>query len=384
MALRLRRGTNAQRQLITPSEGELIYVTDTTEIWVGDGTTLGGIRITGEVVNTLAALNDVDASLPDDGDILQYDTATGDFIAGELPLDDLTNVNTTGITDGQVLAWDEAAQSFIPANNATSDVFVGDVIGSVYADDSTQVIDGLTGEFVADINSRSLRTKEGLNIIANHPDVEVAPGSKMFLAEGYIGGGAGEGAGLGISIKGARGSYPNPNSVVEPGDSLMDIVSNGYDGTAFQPTAAIKLGVDKYKTVSSSGVPGRIIFATYKETGGFGLDTVMVYTSDGRLSIGAGDAPTAKLQVQGTGKFSGDVEAASFKGSLMMDDSTTIVDGITGTVAATGWVQFGSYSDAEITLVDPVNGMVYYNSTDNRFRGYQNGGWINLDDGTAG
>ena len=39
MALRLRRGTNAERQLITPAQGELIYTTDTKALYIGDGTT---------------------------------------------------------------------------------------------------------------------------------------------------------------------------------------------------------------------------------------------------------------------------------------------------------------------------------------------------------
>ena len=42
MALRLRRGTDAERQLITPVAGELIYTTDTKLLYVGDGSTVGG------------------------------------------------------------------------------------------------------------------------------------------------------------------------------------------------------------------------------------------------------------------------------------------------------------------------------------------------------
>ncbi len=42
MALQLRRGTDAERKLVTFAEGELIYTTDTKKVFVGDGTTLGG------------------------------------------------------------------------------------------------------------------------------------------------------------------------------------------------------------------------------------------------------------------------------------------------------------------------------------------------------
>jgi Major tropism determinant N-terminal domain len=47
MPLQLRRGTDNGRLSITPVTGELIYVTDTKQVFVGDGTTVGGIPIGG-------------------------------------------------------------------------------------------------------------------------------------------------------------------------------------------------------------------------------------------------------------------------------------------------------------------------------------------------
>lgn len=49
MALKLRRGSEAIRGTITPAEGELIYTQDTKQVFVGDGSTLGGIRVTSGV-----------------------------------------------------------------------------------------------------------------------------------------------------------------------------------------------------------------------------------------------------------------------------------------------------------------------------------------------
>jgi hypothetical protein len=42
MSLKIRRGTNAERLNIIPAEGELIYTTDTKNLYVGDGLTVGG------------------------------------------------------------------------------------------------------------------------------------------------------------------------------------------------------------------------------------------------------------------------------------------------------------------------------------------------------
>lgn len=47
MALKFRRGTNAGRTAITPAEGEPIFTTDTKQLYIGDGTTAGGVAVGG-------------------------------------------------------------------------------------------------------------------------------------------------------------------------------------------------------------------------------------------------------------------------------------------------------------------------------------------------
>jgi hypothetical protein len=56
MALKIRRGSDTVRQTITPSEGELLYTTDTKKIFVGDGATLGGTEVSGVNVGTTNAI----------------------------------------------------------------------------------------------------------------------------------------------------------------------------------------------------------------------------------------------------------------------------------------------------------------------------------------
>ena len=123
MALKIRRGTDAQRLLIIPQEGEIIYTTDTKELYAGDGVTVGGNLITGSVANSPAALTrDLDLDSYDiigAGDINITGTVTADF-----------NGNLVGDVVGNV---------------------VGDVVGSVFADDSTPMLDAINRRLTSDI-----------------------------------------------------------------------------------------------------------------------------------------------------------------------------------------------------------------------------------------
>jgi len=46
------------------------------------------------------------------------------------------------------------------------------------------------------------------------------------------------------------------------------------------------------------------------------------------------------------------------------------------------FLQFGQLSTSERDALAAENGMVIYNTSNNKFEGYQNGVWINLDDGS--
>ena len=51
--VQIRRGTNAENAAFTGQEGELVYTTDTKDLYVHDGSTAGG-----QVVGSLAAIAD--------------------------------------------------------------------------------------------------------------------------------------------------------------------------------------------------------------------------------------------------------------------------------------------------------------------------------------
>ena len=476
MALRLRRGTDAQRQLITPTEGELIYVTDTTELYVGDGTTLGGIRITGEVVNTITALNDVDAALPQDGDVLVYDSATGDWIAGELPLGDLSDVDTTGILDGQVLAWDATSSSFTPSNNIGGDTstFVGDLVGSVFSDDSSIVLDSInrtlnidsifalgavdagsiispsiTGDVTGDVTGNVTGNVEGdvkgsvfsddssvildaINRVVNADSIfalgAVDAGSitAPSITGNVVGNVTGDVVGnvtgdvtgnlTGTVVGDVTGDvtgdlfgniYAEDSSLLVDRENLEfigDIQSDG-NSSFFNITAQPNISSDDpvFKLISetNTGTFGNpIISINNHHAGTYGQEITF------SRSAGTSASPLAASSGDYVGSLTFRVHDGSDYTSLaaihVVADAVTGIDDVEskidfytrdGAIASeyeialtlrhkgavfTGYVQFGSYTTTERDALTAANGMVIYNTTLNKFQGYENGAWANL------
>jgi hypothetical protein len=54
--IQIRRGVEAQRSAITPDVGELIFTTDAKQVYVGDGSTAGGVLVTVPYANVVVKL----------------------------------------------------------------------------------------------------------------------------------------------------------------------------------------------------------------------------------------------------------------------------------------------------------------------------------------
>lgn len=398
MPLRIRRGTNAERLTITPAEGELIYTTDSKRVYVGDGTTTGGVELTAEAsidnLQTNLNLNNFDiigtGNININGDVTVSGNLNGTFsgsvtgdIVGSLFADDSTTLVDAltgthyGLFDGNLLGnvtgnvvGDVTGNVF---GNVTGNVtgnllgdlignvdgnLVGDVVGSVFANDSSLLIDGITG------------THYGVF------DGEVYLSNTAYLKDNVV------------NIFPIASSSENEVKIInEDSRSILKLSKHSVNDLSLSNTDLGRIIFEREDPIN--GMVNAAIITGRTEELIFGHDSNGAYNptryfrwQNGKLAIGKLTALTT-LDVAGDGSFDGTLTAAAFKGSIVGDDSTTIVDGINGTITATGFIQFGSYTDAEIAEITPSNGMVYYNTTDNKFRGYQNGAWINLDDGSA-
>lgn len=150
MPLRLRRGNDSERQSITPQEGELIYVTDTKELWAGDGITQGGIKVTGNIPESLNDLSNVDLSVaPQIGQVLKWNGTA--FVASN----DI-DTDTAGIVEGSNYRINILGSDSTVILDTESQTFNGDVTGSIFGDDSTILVDSVNSKIVGDIESASI------------------------------------------------------------------------------------------------------------------------------------------------------------------------------------------------------------------------------------
>ena len=106
MALKLRRGTDSQRQLITPADGELVYATDTKKLYIGDGTTAGGnpVDTAGTALGSNLSLNNYNltgtGNINIDGNMTLTGNITADgnlTLGGNLTVGD-ANTDTLNLT----------------------------------------------------------------------------------------------------------------------------------------------------------------------------------------------------------------------------------------------------------------------------------------------
>jgi hypothetical protein len=252
MPLQIRRGSTAQRLTITPLSGELIYDTTTGELFVGDGVTPGGAVTTG-------------VSLED----------ARDAAAGLL---------TSGVHSGITFTYNDALDRI----DATVTIggtgpFDGDINGSVFADDSTILVDGTEGGAIrgkldssAPLNVNQVISTSGsglIRLLGNHllggdvetnmpvrikyPDgefpVESLDGFSQIVHANVINGPV-------INFVHTRGTAAAP-LVSQVFDSLGAISFIGHDGVNLAPGATITCGVDSTPT-NPNNVAARIRIAT--------------------------------------------------------------------------------------------------------------------------
>ena len=402
MALRLRRGTDLERIGVVFAEGELVYSTDTKRLFIGDGVTAGGvpvsdiisdqspqlgasldlntydivgfgnINVNGDITatgtltvpniitdvqgsifgddssplvdgvnsrlvlenNILADIGNVSVFPPVSGNFLKY--ANNQWQPFEVVLNDIDRVNITDPSANDLFIYDGSNWINSPLTgdfigNVTGDVtgnltgdVIGDIVGSVYSTDgSTLLLDAFTNTFIGDARLDTVTISTGLVCEAEVPGefnanlVGNDDNSVIRLSRKFV-------------------------STLETDITRLGIIKfSSVDVTNNQTTHGQIDGRKGYIWLSSS------LAANYVDT----TNTAHLFLDGSNGCIGVGK------------------RSASFK--LDVD----------GEIVSTSYIQFGNLTTTERNNLTALNGMVIYNTTNNKFEGYQNGAWINIDDG---
>lgn len=331
MPLQIRRGTDIERLTITPAAGELIFASNTGRLYVGNGVTVGGVLATG------------------------YNA--------ENAQDDVAPMFVSGTHTGISFVYDDAA---IPSTiNATVDlsnyqgVIRADAFkGSVFADDSTMMIDGLTAKF-------NLDGTVSTNIV---PDVDVAYdlGSATFrFRDLYLSGssiklGAATitatgtavnlpaGSTIGGSAIGIPGGDLNVNIVADDSTVIVNTVTEvvtaqgGFVGNVTGNVTGVVTGTAGSSLVGNvtgvvTGTAGSSLVGNVtgniSSSGASSFASVDINSGTiDNTSIGVTTPTTVRgTVITATIGFNGNIQGNVFgdvKGSVFADDSTLLVDGV--------------------------------------------------------
>ena len=353
MALQIRRGTDAERTAgggVMFAEGELIYVTDTDALYVGDGSTAGGVKLTdnaGAVLGTYITADTINSTL----DLQQNLDLNGNNVIGTGNIDITGNINATGnivaggnidigdadtdtltisakvdsgITPETDTAYDLGTASLrwrnIYANGATIDGQVDAVAinADVVADNSTVMVDASANTFTGDLTGSVTGDTAGTHTGAVVGDVT---GDTTGYHTGDVKG----------SVFG-NDSTPIVDAVANTlnGNLTGDVTGNVAGNVTGDHIGQVKGSGGSAVLAPNTGPADAVISAfdinaTGTITGGLTGDVLGNLTGNA-----AGDhTGTFAGVLTATGTLDGDVT-----GSIFADDSTLLVDAVAGNIPA--------------------------------------------------
>jgi len=372
MSLRIRRGTDAQRQQITPDEGELIYTTNTKKLFIGDGIVAGGINIGSALAGT-GLVFDIGTqtlqvtSVPGGSGIASVSADLNPALGGNLSLNNknITGTGTIGIVGtmyaSQGLGGDLALNTHningtgnisitgnlsVTGLGADLNLNTRNITGTGNITTSgTLSVTGLgadlslnghningTGNIttngnitatsvatsILSISSNSINTSTSSTIVTN-------TNPTTLLIKGFTdGNGIAGGIETGIHLETSRGTLSSPTST-QAGDSLGRVTFDGRTGASTTVTAAAVIASwDATANLSDANPASTLFFFT---NGGSNKTNTAVLTSRGNFY--------APLLTPGSYAGSGaypSMVGSTIAGSIIYDSSTNHWMGWNGTI----------------------------------------------------
>ena len=308
MALQIRRGTDAERTAgggVIFAEGELIYVTTTDALYVGDGSTAGGVKLTddaGAVLGSYITADTINSKL----DLQQNLDLNGNNVIGTGDINITGNINATG--------------NIVAGGN----IEIGDA-GTDTLTISAKVDSGITPETdtAYDLGTASLRWR---NLYANGATIDgqvdaVAINADVVADDSSVM--------VNVSNNIFTGAFSGNVTGNVLGDLTGDSAGTHTGDTAGTHTGAVVGNV-------TGNIVGNVTGDVTGDVKGSGAQTVLAANtgpSDAALSVSTVTATTLSGTLTGnvTGNTAG-YHTGDVKGSVFGDDSTVIVDAVNNTL----------------------------------------------------
>lgn len=332
MSVRLRRGTNAQRLTITPLSGELIYTTDTKEVFVGDDTTVGGKAVTAftnqqaeSVLKTAFSTSDLIVNNTHSGIGFTYNSVTNRLTA-VVTTPGFSNISVQGQeniaanTPGDTLTLVSGNNIVLTSNSISNTITVDSLALTTVSQDTAPTLGG-----VLNLNSHSIVGQGSINIsgaissnaavlsdtigsdsTVNRAGISIRTNDSIGSASDLltIDSAIDYTQGRSVKLSRTRGTldFPQP---LEPQDALTGIHWSSINGDLTEYKVAAGIEVYASSAPTAEAVPGRLELKVSNLLGNLvsGLtihsDSV-IEIQDNQLSAGTN---TGEVNLSGTVKY---------------------------------------------------------------------------------
>lgn len=247
MALKIRRGSNASRQTITPAEGELLYVVDhvaqaVSPVWVGDGSTAGG-----NALQRVVSVNSQTGSI-----VLTTDNvtqgSTNRYYLTENAQDDVASLFTNGTHTGGI-AFDYKDTTSPPRIDVSIPYN-----GTVNSGSSEKIaFYSATGSVVSATNNLSWNNTQSTLTVDNgtiNISAEAGPRALLNLSSSFNSASANS-----LNFNRSRGNAAVPTALTS-GDVIYNINGAAWDGNEYFASTRINSYITKPITnnIAPSGI----------------------------------------------------------------------------------------------------------------------------------
>ena len=358
MSLRIRRGTDAQRQSITFDLGEPVWTTDLEQFWIGDGMTTGGKSIAQGIAGPGLNYNSTTGKLETSNATLTTDQisegTTNKYFLNQRAQDATALLFANGTQTGITFSYNAVTHAISATVTSTAIIhdtspslggnlsLNGHSVTGTGLEDITNILDL---QFSGNIYNSQITLSNNALQLNNNQILAFYLGSPVvptpFLIKQYnnvaspnysVYGITNGSTTSGFQYFTSRGTVDAPTTV-QLGDFIKLDTAQPYTGSTFALSSAVAHMVDPYGSVGTSSVSGMIALSTFSDSNPAHYKGVII-NSLGYVSINhlASDNLYCALNINGVMQLTPQTAAPS----TLVEGMIAIADRITWDPASKG------------------------------------------------